>query len=155
MRSISQRLWASGSVWSRRHDHIRRAARQAFDLFHLAEDASQEAWLRAYVELPRLREPAAFAGWLRQVTLSCCSRFVRGRRVPVLPLDLAREVASGERPADDRLIAEELAASVRQAIGALPESQREAVLLYYMSRCSQRQVGTFLGLPETTVKKRL
>jgi len=123
--------------------------------YHLAEDASQEAWLRAYVELPRLRESAAFPGWLRQVTLGCCSRFVRGRRLPVAPLDLARDLESGELAADDSLVAEESARSVQQAVRELPPRQREAVLLYYMSSLSQKQAAAFLDVPETTVKKRL
>ena len=40
--------------------------------FHLAEDAAQEAFLQAYRDLPDLREPAAFPGWLRRIVLNQC-----------------------------------------------------------------------------------
>jgi RNA polymerase sigma factor (sigma-70 family) len=123
--------------------------------FHLAEDASQEAWLRAWVELPRLRQPAAFAGWLRQVTLACCSRLVRGHRLSCVPLDLAQDIAGAGPAADARLIDDERDRCVRAAVDQLPEHQRDVVLLYYMSQCTQAEVATFLGVAETTVKKRL
>ncbi len=49
--------------------------------FHLAEDAAQEAFVVAWRELPRLREPAAFAGWLRKIIFRQCDRLTRGKRL--------------------------------------------------------------------------
>ena len=45
--------------------------------FQLAEDAAQEAFLGAYLELSMLRRPAAFPGWLRQLVFTRCSRLRR------------------------------------------------------------------------------
>ena len=42
--------------------------------FHLAEDAAQEAFVGAYQDLPKLREPAAFASWFRRLVAARCSR---------------------------------------------------------------------------------
>ena len=47
--------------------------------FHLAEDAAQEAFVGAWTELPRLREPAAFPGWFKRIVFMRCSRFLRRR----------------------------------------------------------------------------
>src|ERR687883_1015826 len=52
--------------------------------FHLAEDAAQEAFVAAWRKLSRLREPAAFPGWLRRVVLTECSRLTRGKRAPMV-----------------------------------------------------------------------
>ena len=123
--------------------------------FHMAQDAAQEAWLRVWIDLPTLREPAAFAGWLRQITATCCSRLTRGKRLPVLPLELADGVPCRQPLADERLDSQQRLAEVRAAIQALPERQREAVLLYYMSEWSQGQMAAFLDVPEGTVRKRL
>ena len=47
---------------------------------HLAEDAAQEALVAAYLELPSLREPAAFRSWLRRLVLKHCDRIRRRPR---------------------------------------------------------------------------
>lgn len=47
--------------------------------YFLAQDAAQEAFIQAYVNLPRLKEPGAFAGWLRRIVFSCCTRIIRRR----------------------------------------------------------------------------
>ena len=43
----------------------------------LAEDAAQEAFIQVYFDLPRLRNPAAFSGWLRKIVFKHCDRITR------------------------------------------------------------------------------
>ena len=47
--------------------------------FHQAQDAAQEAFLAAFAQLPKLRQPKAFPGWFRQIVLSQCHRLTRRR----------------------------------------------------------------------------
>jgi RNA polymerase sigma factor (sigma-70 family) len=125
---------------------------------HQAQDAAQEAFIEALDGLRRLREPAAFPGWFRQIVLRRCGREVRGARAgPARTLPLAaaeRVVADGSDPAQETE-RREAAAAVRAAIAALPEPQRLATTLYYIAEYSQSEVAAFLGVPVTTVKKRL
>ena len=66
----------------------------------LAEDAAQEAFLEAWRNLGKLRNPAAFPGWFRRIVRFRCSRLVRGKRVTTVPLEAAGEVsAPGPSPA--------------------------------------------------------
>jgi len=46
---------------------------------HLAEDATQEAFIEAYLGLSSLREPAAFPAWLRRIVLRQGERLIRNR----------------------------------------------------------------------------
>jgi DNA-directed RNA polymerase specialized sigma24 family protein len=62
--------------------------------FHLAEDAAQEAFLEAWRDLPQLRDPAAFAGWLRRIIFKQCDRLTRGKRLVTVPMDAAATIAS-------------------------------------------------------------
>ena len=62
--------------------------------FHGAEDAAVEAFLAAHEKLGTLREPKAFAGWLRRIVATQCGRITRRGRIPTVPLDAAGEVAS-------------------------------------------------------------
>ena len=58
----------------------------------LAEDAAQEAYLRAYRRLADLDEPAAFAGWLRRIVITVAINMRRSRRRTLLRLDDIPEV---------------------------------------------------------------
>src|SRR6185503_9563671 len=62
--------------------------------FQLAEDAAQEAFFEAYRTLPKLREPAAFAGWFRRIVFKQCDRITRRRVVETVPLDGAPAAAA-------------------------------------------------------------
>ncbi|CAN5526609.1 hypothetical protein BH11ARM2_BH11ARM2_01780 [soil metagenome] len=106
-----------------------------------AEDAVQEAYVRAWSKLPELREPSAFWPWLR-TTLERECRAVARRDRPTTPL--TENVASPES-------AEE-AAIVADALGRLSPVEREALALCALAG---RDVAGFLGVAETTVTSRL
>ncbi len=88
--------------------------------FHAAQDAAQEAFLLVFHDLPTLREPAAFPGWLRKIVFKCCDRMTRRKRPSVAPLDAAREIA-GPRHADP---AEALEAAERGRRRCMRRSRR-------------------------------
>jgi RNA polymerase sigma factor (sigma-70 family) len=58
----------------------------------LAEDAAQEAYMRAFRRLVDLEEPAAFAGWLRRIVITVALNMRRTRRLSLLRLDDVPEV---------------------------------------------------------------
>ena len=58
----------------------------------LAEDATQEAYLRAFRRLRELEEPCAFAGWLRRIVITVSLNMRRARRVTLLRLDDVPEI---------------------------------------------------------------
>ncbi|MGH7452220.1 MAG: sigma-70 family RNA polymerase sigma factor, partial [bacterium] len=123
--------------------------------YHLAEDAAQEAFVEAYRKLPSLREPAAFAGWFRTIIFKHCDRITRRKRPPITSLDAALDVASPEPSPHEILESREIAASVREAIAALPDAERQVVLLYYMGDHSHAAIAKFLEVTPNTVKTRL
>jgi RNA polymerase sigma factor (sigma-70 family) len=147
-------LGAFGELVGRFQDMAYAAAFARLGDHHRAQDVAQEAFLIAFTDLGRLREPAAFPGWFRQIVLRQCGRQTRTREETV---PLARAVGM-EAPAPDpagEAEAGEVAATVRAAILALPEHERLATALYYVGDYSQAEVAAFLGVPVTTVKKRL
>jgi len=123
--------------------------------WHGAEDAAQDAFLQAFLDLPTLRDAAAFPAWLRRLVFKHCDRRTRKRQVPTLPLDAARGVAgAGGDPV--RAVEEaERRTQVWDAIQTLPEHERTSVILFYIGGHSQAETGAFLGIPVPTVKKRL
>ncbi|MCU0513219.1 MAG: sigma-70 family RNA polymerase sigma factor [Anaerolineae bacterium] len=120
---------------------------------HMAEDATQEAFLTAYLHLDRLHEPAAFPGWLRRIILTQADRQTR-RRTPPLEL-LDEEVTADSDDVDGLVEARDLRARVWQALAALPEHERAVTEGFYLQGESQQELAERLQIPVTTVKKRL
>jgi len=123
--------------------------------YHLAQDATQEALFIAYVNLPKLREPKAFPGWLRGIVHHQCCRYLRVRHFDTVSLDEAIGVPESAVGPERQLEIAEGFHRVLAAIRALPEPQREVGLLYYIKDYSHREIAAFLELPPTTVNNRL
>jgi RNA polymerase sigma factor (sigma-70 family) len=124
---------------------------------HLAQDATQEAWVSAYHKLGDLRVPAAFPGWLRRIVRTHCLRLRRGRPPPCLSLDAVpapQHPAGGPDPVAGAEAGELRAAAVA-AVAALPAHVRSVTLLYYLGDYSQGEIAAFFDLPVNTIKKRL
>ncbi|MFZ1990337.1 MAG: sigma-70 family RNA polymerase sigma factor [Alphaproteobacteria bacterium] len=119
-----------------------------------AEDAAQEAFLEAYRSLNQLREPAAFAAWLRLILRKQCDRIARRRRPSTLPLEAAQELPAASDPVAD-LESKEQAGFVHAALLELTAAEREAVLLFYFAELSQNEIADFLGVSVDAVKNRL
>lgn len=121
----------------------------------LAEDAAQEAFIRAYYDLPDLRNSAAFPGWFRRIVFTQINRIQRARKVHEVPLELASETASTALIPLELIERREMQEEVLTAISALPEHQRIVVTLFYINEYSQREISAFLEIPVATVKTRL
>ncbi len=122
---------------------------------HLAQDAAQEAFLAAYQNLPQLRDPRAFPGWLRRIILTQTTRLARANRMPVQPIATIPPSSSPQHDLSTVVERRELGEQIRAAIQALPASQRTATILYYIDGYSQREVATFLEVSVDAVKKQL
>jgi RNA polymerase sigma factor (sigma-70 family) len=122
---------------------------------HMAEDVAQEAFIEAFICLPKLREPLAFPGWFRRIVHKRGDRLVRGTKPTLLPLDAFGQLPSSAL--DPSMVAEsrELQQGVRAAINALPEADRLPVMLFYLSGYAQQEIATIMELPLATIKTRL
>lgn len=123
----------------------------------LAEDATQEAFMEAYQNLPRLREIDAFPGWFRRIVFKQGDRLLRGRHLRTISLEssLACDMPVNELNPALVFEARENAELVQSAIASLPEHERIVTMLFYGSGYALKEIAAFLELPLTTVKKRL
>ena len=153
--ALADRLAAFGQIVQRFQDMAYGCAYSVLGDFHLAQDATQAAFLAAYRELPKLRQPKAFPSWFRQIVLSQCHRLTRRRTVRTAGLDAAATAVSTELQPPEVLEKREMKDRVLAAIQALPEHQRMATTLFYINGYSQKDIANFLEVPVTTVKKRL
>ncbi len=117
----------------------------------VAQDALQEALIRAWHDLPALREPACLLAWLmRLVTTATYDQLrVRQRRRESGPPDdgCATDGDEATRSIDRVLVA--------WACGRLPPGQRAVVALHYQSGLSLDETAAVLGIPAGTARSRL
>jgi RNA polymerase sigma factor (sigma-70 family) len=123
-----------------------------------AQDVLQDTFLIALVSIDRLREPEAVGAWLRGILRNLCFRRLRERRreflfdQPLRPLE-ERSLESPTEEAIDRLAMREW---VSTALSELPEVLRvTAILRYFGSYSSYKEISTILGVPVGTVRSRL
>jgi RNA polymerase sigma-70 factor (ECF subfamily) len=131
-----------------------------------AEDVMQDALLKTYRYVGRIRRPEAFRTWLYRTVRNACL-IKRRRRVdePATMLSLDAADSAGDAPtlevADRRKGPHEAAINawlgrrLREALEALPPGHRVVVLLRDIEGLSTRDVATVLGMSEDNVKTRL
>jgi RNA polymerase sigma-70 factor (ECF subfamily) len=115
-----------------------------------ALDVSQETFLKAYQNLPKLDDPARFSGWLFRIAHNEAFSLLRRRKPEADLEDESRPVDSG-----GRLFPIELSLAVRSALNVLSADQREAVLLKVYQGFKFDEMAEILDCPVSTVKSRL
>ena len=117
----------------------------------LAEDAVQEALVRAWQQLPSLRDPDRFDAWLYRLVVNACAD--QGRKL--------RRWSGQVRPIPADVAVEDQTASVanreqlERGFGRLKPDQRAVVVLHYYSGFSSTEIAHSLGLPEGPARSRL
>ncbi len=121
----------------------------------LAEDAAQDAFVRAYRALDRYDPAQPFVAWVIGIARNHCIDLLRRRRHGELRFgDEAAELAAAESESTegiDALMITERGAKVRAAIAALPEKYRLPILLAYYDDASYDEIAEALGLSRNHV----
>ena len=128
-------------------------ARKKLRNHHDAEDVAQEAFLKAYQNLPSLKEPSRFAGWLYVITTHECTRRIKKKTSAEKSHSALAERSRLNSEADRGT--NRLKRQVRDAIDALPESNQTIIHLYYFAGLSCEEIGRFIGSSANAVKMRL
>jgi len=145
-----------------------RWSKQAFSLARrvcadegLAEDVVQEVFIAFWREPGRFDQTrGAFSSWLltlvhhKAVDAVRRESAIRRRTVPAAEDGEEWSVAPGPG-ADQAALGAVVAGQVRDALGRLPDEQREALALAYYGGYTQREVATLTGVPLGTVKSRM
>jgi RNA polymerase sigma-70 factor (ECF subfamily) len=114
-----------------------------------ALDISQEAFLRAYQRIASFDASKPLRPWLLAIARHCCIDELRRRGRP--PPTPAPEESVSRPEVDEAIEVNQQTARVVQALAALPEGQREALLLFHHDQLSYREIAEVIGVPIGTV----
>ena len=130
--------------------------------FHIAEDITQEVFLKVYQGLHTLKDPHQFSGWLYVITANLCATWLRKKRIQTQPLEDVEETMP-QRDAYSRHVVEDRTKSaaesqrevVKKLLAKLKESERTVMALHYLGEMTVEEISRFLGVSASTIKSRL
>ncbi|MDL1911743.1 sigma-70 family RNA polymerase sigma factor [Chloroflexi bacterium CFX6] len=121
----------------------------------LAEDAAQEAFIRAWQNLPAYRVGTSLRNWLYRIALNAGMDLLR-REKRILPDDIEDLRLTDGGAAPESLVSQkERAMLVQRAILSLPEASRAVLLLREYEGLSYQEISSTLDIPVGTVMSRL
>ena len=130
--------------------------------FHIAEEITQDTFLKAYQKLATLKEPQRFSSWLYVIAARHCVAWLRKKRLLTQSLEetslvqLERATYSGYIiEENERTSAETQREVVKKLLAKLQESERTIITLYYFGEMSSAEIGEFLGVSANTIRSRL
>lgn len=132
----------------------------------VAEELAQEVFLRVFRSRETYRAEARFSTWLYRIATNLGVNHARDTRyersASTIYLDQADEetgstpdVADATLGVETRLLRDERLQSIRDHVMALPERQRNAVLMHKYQEMDYRQIGEVLKLSESATKSLL
>ncbi len=119
-----------------------------------ALDVSQDVFLKAYQNLPKLGDADKFAGWLFRIAHNEAFSLLRRKR-PETELPAESHVDLRRSDSGNRLLPLELSLAVESALKSLNADQRETVLLKVYQGFKFDEIAEILECPVSTVKSRL
>jgi RNA polymerase sigma-70 factor (ECF subfamily) len=118
----------------------------------LARDAVQEALIRAWRDLPGLRDPDRFDAWIHRLIVNACLDLVRRRRRRVIEVELSPLDSPGVADMAGDLADRQ---ALDDALGRLEPGHRAVVALHYLLGMPLPDVAASLQIPLGTAKSRL
>lgn len=125
-----------------------------------AEDAVQEAFLRAWRALDRFDEKAELSTWLYKIAINAAIdlRRERNRREvfsAALPVDFDGQATSPSATPNPHRNAlwREAMAQAQETIASLPEAERTAILLRHFEGCSIAEIAAVIGVSPNAAKQ--
>lgn len=125
-----------------------------------AEEAAQEAFIRAWTRLESYKPEHKFSTWMLSITSNYCIDIIRKRRAQLLSIDeplpyhpaLASDRAAG--PESQAVIGEQQE-MVQALLATLPEEYRQAIVLRYWHEMSYTEIAETMATSVSAIKSRL
>mgnify|MGYP001765748266 CR=1 FL=1 len=145
---------AFGELVRRHYDNVINIVYRFCGDTQLAEDAAQEAFLRAWVNLPSFEPRSSLRNWLYRIAVNAALDVLR--RKPEGSVEEEAAMVTDQAPGpEEALLRKEQAELLQQAMRALPEASRSVLVLREYGELSYQEIAGVLDIPIGTVMSRL
>ncbi len=130
--------------------------------FHIAEEITQDTFLKAYQKLAMLKEPQSFASWLYVIATRHCIAWLRKKRLWMQSLEATSGLQFEKATYSGYVVEENEQAAieaqrevVKKLLAKLQESERTVMILHYFGGMTCEEISKFLGVSVGAIKSRL
>ena len=114
---------------------------------HLAEDAVQQAFVKALTKMNTLKKPESFAAWLARICRNTANDIAKKRIKHINTDDLSHIPAKPNENPDGQII--------KDAVNSLNSADKELITMRYYNESSYQQMSIVLGLTKPAINNRL
>lgn len=129
-----------------------------------AEDITQEAFVRAYINLHSFDQKRKFSTWIYRIATNLCIDRIRKKKPDYYldaevagteGLDMYSQIAADEKLPEETVEQMELQERIQYEISRLPDKYRAVIVLKYIEELSLQEISEILEMPLGTVKTRI
>ncbi len=121
---------------------------------HLAEDISQEVFVKVYDHLETFRQESSYKTWILRIAANRAKDYLRSSARRTVPVDDLSHIAE-DRSVEQNVIAKDENAYLWQMVSSLPDKYRETILLFYGHEMSIDEIAFVTEVSPASVKTRL
>lgn len=118
--------------------------------YQLAEDVTQETFLKVYENYKSFENRSSEKTWITRIAINQCKNCMRTRWFKHVRIDMISEITDNDNY--DRILDEKV---ISLEIMKLPQKYKEVILLYYYQELSVKEIAFILNQKETTILQRL
>jgi RNA polymerase sigma-70 factor (ECF subfamily) len=120
----------------------------------LAEDAMQEAFIKAFRKINQFKGDVTFGAWLKRIVINTCLDGIKAKKIEVEPIQ--EEMMGIADDEDDWSVSDETTvAEIASAIAELPESYRVVVRLFLLEGYDHKEISEILEITESASRTNL
>ena len=130
--------------------------------FHIAEEITQDTFLKVYEKLSTLKNPNHFSGWLYVIATRKCLAWIRKKQIETEPIEdvdteMLEDNAYSQYVAGEKIKfnIDSQREVVKKLLAKLKESERTVMILHYFGEMTCEEISRFLGVSPSAIKSRL
>lgn len=154
---MAKSSWEKVDEWMNLYgDKIIRVVYLITNDFHIAEEITQEAFVRAYKSIDSFRGESSAYTWLYRIALNLSRTYLnRQSKIRFIPLKEDDEENVLSEAPEDEAVKKEFSGRIRACVMLLPVIYREVIILHYYEEMKISEIARVLQQPEGTVKSKL
>ena len=130
--------------------------------YHIAEDITQETFLKAYNKLATLKNHKQFDGWLYVIASRLCINWIKRNKTSVqsiedTPVEEVEKSFYEHHDSEQRKMENTMSnrSIVKKLLAKLPENERAVLTYYYLGEMTTQEISKLLGVSVNTIKSSL